>query len=329
MTVDKIEERVTQIKEKVNKIFSKPYSAQVYLVLKTDDGFELRIADIEDSTEPEICSLFSENVSSYIKDNDDLSVCNLSNADDRSNALFYYDYDEYPDELSLFRDFDLTTAIKEVSKFNFSNDNISMLYGYIVYLGSMTDGLLLFKKHYPISLIKRECFLLGVKKSKERFEKISADDILRLNGDFQLIRFETEMYVTDVKVLERNLGFNALVFREAASTVDAIDELALLEDIQVLKDSAEEVAFARKLSKVKKSSPIFANNIPKEDIVEFTKTNPGLKGAFKYSEDGEKIRLDTKKSKEAFVKLLNDAFLRSELTKEYYEARAKDNITNA
>lgn len=320
---------VDEVKTKVSGIFSNPYSAQVYLVLKTDNGFELRIADIEDETEPELRTMFSENVRSRISNNEDLSICNLSIADDRANVLFYYDYEEYPEELSVFKDFNLTSAINDISKFNFNSDNISSLYGYIIYLGSMTDGLLLFKKHYPISLIKRECFLLGLHKSKERFEKISSDDILRLNGDFQLIRFGNEVYVTDIKVLERNLGFNALVLREASSTMESIDGLKLLEDIQVLKDSAEEVAFARKLSKVKKTSPIFANNIPKEVIVEFTKNNPGLKGAFKYSEDGQAIRLDTKKSKEAFIKLLNDAFLRSELTKEYYEARAKDNITNA
>ena len=320
---------VDEVKAKVNEVFSNSYSAQIYLVLKTDHGFELRIADVEDSTEPELRTMFSESVRSLVSENEDLSICNLSNADGRGNALFYYDYDEYPEELSVFKSFDLAKAINDVPKFNFVDDKISFLYGYIVYLGSMTDGMLLFKKHYHISLIKRECFLLGIHKSTERFEKISGDDILRLNGDFQLIRFGDEIYVTDVKVLERNLGFNALVFREASSTVDAIDELKLLEDIQVLKDSAEEVAFARKLSKVKKTSPIFANNIPKEVIIEFTKNNPGLKGAFKYSEDGQAIRLDTKKSKEAFVKLLNDAFLRSELTKEYYEARAKDNITNA
>lgn len=320
---------VDEVKVKVNGVFASPHSAQVYLVLKTDNGFELRVADIDDSTEPELRSMFSKSVRSRVSENENLSICNLSNADDRGNALFYYDYDEYPEELSVFKSFDLAKAINDVPKFNFVDDKISSLYGYIVYLGSMTDGMLLFKKHYHISLIKRECFLLGIHKSKERFEKISGDDILRLNGDFQLIRFGDEIYVTDVKVLERNLGFNALVFREASSTVDAIDELKLLEDIQVLKDSAEEVAFARKLSKVKKTSPIFANNIPKEVIIEFTKNNPGLKGAFKYSEDGQAIRLDTKKSKEAFVKLLNDAFLRSELTQEYYEARAKDNITNA
>lgn len=320
---------IEEIRAKINGIFSESYSTQVYLVLKIEDVFELRIADIEDATEPEIRAMFSGSVCSRISDNEDLSICNLSSADDRANALFAYDYAEYPDELAVFQSFDLQTAIENVPKFNFNNDNISFLYGYIIYLGSMNDGLLLFKKHYPISLIKRECFLLGLKKSAERFEKISGDDILRLNGDFQLIRVGDEIYVTDVKVLERNLGFNELIFRESSTTIESIDGLKLLENIQVLKDSAEEVSFARKLSKVKKTSPIFTNNIPKEVIVEFTKTNPGLKGAFKYSDDGLTIRLDTKKSKEAFIKLLNDSFLRSELTKEYYEARAKDNIPHS
>ena len=59
--------------------------------------------------------------------------------------------------------------------------------------------------------------------------------------------------------------------------------------------------------------------------MEFTKTTSELTGKFKYSEDGTKIRLDTKKSKDAFLKLMNDAFIRSELTEQYYEASAKDN----
>ena len=68
------------------------------------------------------------------------------------------------------------------------------------------------------------------------------------NENYEYLTFLT----TYVNVLERNLGFNELVFREASTSVEAIDELKLLEDIQVLKDSAEDVSFARKLSKVKK-----------------------------------------------------------------------------
>lgn len=66
--------------------------------------------------------------------------------------------------------------------------------------------------------------------------------------------------------------------------------------------------------------------ISKEAIIEFTKTTPELQGKFKYSEDGSTIRLDTRKSKDAFIKLMNDSFLRSELTRQYYEASSKDQL---
>ena len=67
-------------------------------------------------------------------------------------------------------------------------------------------------------------------------------------------------------------------------------------------------------------------NISNDDIINFTKTNPGLRGRFKYSEDGKQIRLDTKTSKNAFIKLLNDDYLRSNLTNQEYDSIAKDRI---
>lgn len=72
---------------------------------------------------------------------------------------------------------------------------------------------------------------------------------------------------------------------------------------------------------------MLSDHVSKEAIVEFTKNTPELAGKFKYSEDGTQIRLSTQKSKIAFLKLMNDAFLHSELTQQWYDASAKDNIT--
>lgn len=319
---------IEEIKDNLSTLLGQPYTVQVYFVLKQDGNLVLRLADIEDEkTEPEVDKLFLEYMTDTVLNNNDLQVCELSTADERTNAIFHYDYTEYPEELEVFQSFDIKQATKEVEKFNFEQDNLSRLCGYIIYIGSMEDGVSLFKKHYPISLIKRDSFLLGAIKSKQRFELVTGDDIIRLNGAVQLFRVNGEIFVIDIKVLERNMGFNQLIYKAADETVQAIEELAIIEDIQVLRDSAEDIAFARKLSKVKKSSPIFKLNISKETIIEFTKTTHDLSGRFKYSEDGNEIRLDTKKSKDAFITLMNDAFLRSELTKQFYEAKAKDNIT--
>lgn len=253
-------------------------------------------------------------------------VRNLSVADESPNAVYEYDYDSYPEELNLFKQFNIEEAVN-IDHFNFNTDDLNHLFGYIVYIGSMESGIVLFKKHYPISLIKRESFLLGAIKSSERFEKLPGEDIIRLNNDAQLLRVGDAIFVLNLKMLERNMGFSALIQRAAAETVDAIEELDILDDIEVLRDTLDDTSFARKLSKVKNASPIFKLGISKEAIVDFTKNTPELAGKFKYSEDGMQIRLDTKKSKIAFLKLLNDAFLHSELTQQWYDASAKDNIT--
>lgn len=318
-----------ELKNAAVSVLEKPYHTQLYLILKVGDELIMRLADIEDkNTAPEIQRMFVGFVNNTIISNDNIIIRSLSVADELPNAIYEYDYESYPEELGVFKKFSIETAVKS-EKFNFKTDNLSQLFGYIIYLGSMENGIVLFKKHYSISLIKRDSFLLGAIKSAERFEKLPGEDIIRLNDSIQLVRINEVIFVLDLKMLERNMGFSALIQKAASETVEAIQTLEILDDIQVLKDALCEPAFSRKLSRVKKSSPIFKLGITKEAIIEFTKTTPELAGKFKYSDDGNKIRLDAKKSKDAFLKLMNDSFLRSELTKQYYEASTKDNITQA
>ena len=318
-----------EVKNAVSAILEQPHSTQLYLILKINEEFVLRLADVEDEkAAPEIQRLFDEFLKTTIISNDDMIVRNLSIADESQNVVYQYDYDSYPEELNVFKQFRIEEAV-ETDHFNFNTDDLSHLFGYIVYIGTMENGIILFKKHYPVSLIKRGSFLLGAIRSSERYEKLPGEDIIRLNDDAQLLRVGDSIFVLDLRVLERNMGFSLLIQRAAKETVSAIEELDILDDIEVLRDTLEEPSFARKLSKVKKASPIFTLGITKEAIVEFTKNVPELAGKFKYSEDGTRIKLGTKQSKIAFLKLLNDAFLRSELTKQYYEASAKDNITRS
>ncbi|MDO4317458.1 MAG: anti-phage protein KwaB [Lachnospiraceae bacterium] len=316
-----------ELKSEVKSTLEKPHSMQIYLVFKKDHVLSMRLADIEDNhTAPEIQKMFTDFLQNTLLANDDLTVRKLSVADEQANTIYQYDYDNFPEELRLIKDFDISCAV-QMEKFNFHTDNLSHLFGYIIYLGAMDNGIIMFKKHYPIMLVKRDSFLLGAIKSTERFERLPQDDIIRLNDDVQLLRINGHIYILDLKVLERNMGFTALIQKGAEETIEAVKRLEIVEDIQVLRDTLDDLSFTRKLSKIKKASPIFRLGITKETIIQFTKTTPALAGRFKYSEDGTAIRLDTKKTKDAFLKLMNDSFLCSELTRQYYEASAKDNIT--
>lgn len=83
-------------------------------------------------------------------------------------------------------------------------------------------------------MIKRESFLLGAIRSSERFEKLPGEDIIRLNNDAQLLRVGDTIFVLNLKMLERNMGFSALIQQAATETVSAIEELDILDDIEVL-----------------------------------------------------------------------------------------------
>ena len=318
--------RTEKLKSEVKNIISDVCSIKLFFILKNEDKtLSCKIADLDNkNTDTELKNMFIDYLKDTISNNDELSLCKLSTADERTNAVYEYDYEEFPEEIGFIRNFDINEAIK-LEHFLFKEDNLSDLYGYIIYLGTMDKGLVMFKKHYPISLIKKGSFLLC--KSNKRFVKFDGDDIIRINGTVQLIKVKDTLVVIDIKSFEKNFAFETLIHQRAEKTIAEIENIDLLEDIQVLKDSTEDPAYARKLSKVMDNSPIIKLNIPNEKIIKFTQTTPGLIGKFKYSEDGKKIRLDTKVSKTAFIKLLNDDFLRSELTELYYASVAKDTVS--
>ncbi len=320
---------IDEVKEAVSSVLNQRISTQLYLILKDNQTFTMRIADMmEGETTQELQKIFKDFLISNLIENDNLVVKNLSTSDESQDTIYQYDYDSYPEELDLFHNFKIQDAIKS-DHFNFQTDNLNQLSGYILYLGTMDNGLILFKKHYPISLIKRSSFLLGAIKSKERFEKLPGEDIIRLNGSAQLLRLGDTIFVLDLSVLERSMGFSALIQKAASEAINAIEDLEILDDIEVLRETLEEPSLARKLSKIKKSSPIFTLGITKDDIIKFIADTPALKEQFKYNEDHSKIVLASKKSKRAFLNLMNDSFLHSKLTKQDYEASAKDNITIA
>lgn len=160
--------------------------------------------------------------------------------------------------------------------------------------------------------------------SNSRFEEFDKD-VLRISQDYQFIRIGTEIYIKDLNVLEKFGGFKDIIKKEAREAVDNIELIGILEDTKGLRELLEsDLTFARKLCKVGKYSPVLSLNIPNETIIRFSNEHPGIAGQLKYSADGEHIKLNTKKSQKIFVKLLEDSYLTSELTRLYYDSIAKE-----
>jgi hypothetical protein len=150
--------------------------------------------------------------------------------------------------------------------------------------------------------------------------------LLRITPKFQVLRVQNEIIITDLATIERSFGFHDVITREAIASLELINNLQLVANIDSLQELVHNVSFARKLTKVAKNSPVIKLEIPVEQIIAFAKTHPLTKKKMKYNDNGTRFNLTTKVSKNLLIKILNDDLLTSELTKLYYDSLAKDDI---
>ena len=228
---------------------------------------------------------------------------------------------EIPEELQQLEN---VIGNNNLETFNFNDNRLADIHSIIVVLADNNNEVSLYKKLSPVEIIGRGGFLLWKEVASERFERFN-EQVLRISPKFQVLRVQNQLIISDLSSIEKSFGIDDVIIREANIGLDAIRNIDIVSNIETLEEIVTDVRFARKLTKIARSSPVILMNIPNSQIIAFSRTHPAVR-TIKLSDDGTQFRLDTKKSKDLFVKLMNDDFLTSELTRLYYESLAKDNI---
>ena len=314
---------IDELKTKISDVIScDGCSAEFYFLLDGGEEVLVKSVDIDGDDQEELAKVFIDSIGRNVLLNDELSLVALSSADDRVNAVYKYDLDDIPVELVQLRSIIDSDGFDE---FSFSNDSLSSLKGILVLIGNQQAQLAIYKHQYPISLLKKESSFNLVKLgASDRFEKLDKD-VLKINSKFEFMKVDGEYYIFDLKTLERFFGFHEAIKNVAEQGVASIEAADIVEDIEALSERIDDISFSRKLVSSASDSPVLGV-IPNNVIVSFSNVHPALRGRFKYSKDGSKFDLRTKKSQDLFLKLLNDDFLQSELTKRYYDSMAKDAV---
>ncbi|EMA8646304.1 DUF4868 domain-containing protein, partial [Cronobacter turicensis] len=275
--------------------------------------------DIEASAQDSLKELFLNSIKNNIIEDNDVSVLPLSSADERNNVIYQYDID-WPDELTSMQSM---LGQPGEAVFDFKTQQIEDIRVLLVCIGNADQQIVLYKTMAPVNIFSRTGFFL--KKSATRLEEIK-DDFFRVSDNFQIIKVEKDLYVVDLKLIEKMFGFHEVIKKEATLGMTAIEGMDIITDIEVIKELIDDIKYARKLTRIAKASPVILANIENEKIIEFCKTYPVLINRIRFNEDGTKIALDTKVSKDLFIKILMDDFLTSQLTQFYYESLAKDAV---
>ena len=290
-------------------------STVVYAVLK--GTHEIKMLNIINTEIDFIQNMFVASLKSSIIDVEGQTLVPVSEADERSNTIFEYDID-LPESLEYIQ----STLDDNTPVFSFENDDLGNIESLLIEIGTEQCQLTIIKQLSPVEVFGRGGYMLW--KSNEQLERFE-DKVLRFTPKFNGIKVNDTIIFTELNLLERSHGFHDVIVREAKSSIRLIENLEILDTTDGLISLLSNISFARKVLKIR-NSPVFKKNVPNNVIIEFTRSHPALIRKMKYSDDGNQIILETKVSKELFIKMLDDAYLISELTNQFYESKAKDEV---
>ena len=291
----------------------------VYALMKDTKNLGPFKLDIEVDAEAGLKTLFMQSLRDEISSKDDLSVLALSSADERVNAIYVYDL-EIPEELTSL---ETVIAQDDLPVLDLNEASLSSIRALLIEIGNNAGQLVLYKTMAPVNIFSRSSFFLL--KHESRLKRLE-DEFLRVSAGFQMMRINGNLLVLNLEALEHNFGFHDVIKKEAALGIDAIVSAELLTNPDVLRELIDDVKYARRLTKIAKVSPVLKAGISGGSIVQFCKTFPNLVGRIRFNDENNKVILDTKVSKDLFIKILMDDFLTSELTKFHYASVAKDTV---
>lgn len=310
-----------ELREKLAFLYSNdaPISLSLYFILDTEDGIELKFANVEQAVTDSLLSQFKDYINAKIILNETLNFRNLTDADDRKNSIYLYDLNEKPEGLS-----SMATILEneEQLHFSFIDNDLSKIKAFVILIGNQEHKISIYKQQYSINYLRRDS-ILRIFPADTRFEKVDKN-ILSINESFEFMRLDNDLIVLSTKVLEKYFGFEQIIRNAATTNLKLIEDSELLVDTTLLNTLANELKYAKKIVRIKSTTPVLS--LPPATVMTFIQNHPILKKKIRLNGDSSKISLDTKVSQELFLKLLNDDFLKSELTFLLYDSQNKDSM---
>lgn len=319
--------KVSELLQQMEKTFNQACGIELYAEVKVDNRKTLKRVNIadeseqEDNTSTDLMEGFIEVILSSLEKSAEQDILKLSAADERKDAIYYYDLEKLPSEMEALKT--VCNNEEDIELFNFKEDELNQIVGFVIAIGNAKSKAVLYKQQYPISLLKRDRYMLTPIPHKNRLKKYDMD-ILRMDFNYQFMLWKDTVYITDIDRMEKICSFHDIVINEAKKSIEKIKDIDILDNVEVLNDELDNITFARKLTRIYKDSKVLGK-VENSVIIDFTQKHAYFKkNPIKLTQDKDKFILDTKRAKDAFVKLMNDDLLTSQLTNSDYESLAKN-----
>lgn len=304
------------------KALSKEQNLSIIIYFRLKDG-AIKLADINNNVLPDLLKIYLNEIRNEITEKENLEILNLSQADERKNVIFKYDFET---DREPFLSINKVTEDNSLDTFSFSDDKLENIDGIIAKIANSKKAAYFYTKFYPVNLIKQGKVIKLIK-SDVRFEKFN-EELLQLTGKFDIVSYDNDYFIKNIEVLERYYSFEEVIKKRAKKGLKKITKLNILSDSAKFEKYLEKgLSRPKKLIKVMASSKVISKSISNEDLINFVANHPILKNSMTIDSDNSQFILKTNKHCDIFIKILDDDYLRSELTKEEYDAIAKNSVS--
>jgi hypothetical protein len=241
------------------------------------------------------------------------------NNDEAAKTYYYFNGENTYERLNVLHN--LSSLDEEV--FNFENTNLDDIETFYITISNGEKTIALYKKNYAINVLRRGKTIFFTKHN-ENIDELKKD-ILKIDHSFQFMAIENNILIVNLSMLETQLGYDEVITKKAQETVELIASLDFLEDIAKLEEMVQTKKIAKKINLVKNSQVLDIIQSDINKVKTFIDNIKDLKKSLKFTEDN-KLKLNSKIGVERFLKLLDDAYLRSELTQTLYDSLNKEKM---
>lgn len=307
------------LKDKLNIVNDEtnPIGITVHLVKKNEDStLSILDADISTDLANELKTLFKDAINDKIINNVELDLKNISSTHETINSIFLYDLEEFPQKLSIINEFQ---AFQNYPNFSFSNDDLETIKAIIITIGNEENYFSIYKHVYPITIVRQDK-MLGLIPIGNRFEKLNSN-ILQINNSIDFLFIDETFVVNNLKTLAGAYGYNEVIKNQARAKIELISALDLIDNIEELTNFVDNIKYAKRVLRIQPNSPVL--QLAKSRIISFIAGHPKLCRKIRLNDAGDRIYLDTDISKIIAIGILNDDYLKSNLTDLDYESENK------
>jgi len=303
------------------------FSALVFFAMKSPEGIVLKkaniLADVLASVAEDYKNSIIRELDRFMHD-DQMSVLNLSDRDERANVIYRYDIpDDEPSFFASMREPFSDPAINYTGDklFNFDIDSFSNISYFVIALGTDANHIVVYRDNFNVNLMKQGAGKVFLSKSGTQITRVS-EDILRMDSQIDCMLIDDDYFIVNLKNLDTSREFASIIQQRAEKSLDEIAQLPFVDNVEGLREHLEDLSFARRLMRAMDNTPV--TRIPAEDVLSFVRNHQSLSRVLHI--EGDKFKLGSKRAQSAFISLLNDDFLYSKLTQRDYESSAKDQM---